>query len=1698
MLLVLFCLTVPAAAEETAETGTEAGEVSWNVYGNTEWYFEESTGILTIRGTGAIPAAEESAHPWYECRTQVTEIVIEEGITEIPTGTFGQEYTVTKMHLPSTLTSIDHTDFLHSTTLTDFEAAEGGFYYTVDGVLFSDDGTTVTLECYPFGRRSLGAVDSYTVPDGVTNLGVRAFNRSLIKNLVLPDSLCVLEKYSLAWMDLLESLDLPDIRTYNNNFWELNALKTVTVRDGSTMLTVEDNVLYTSDQATMLLYPLSDARTSFTVPEGVASMPGEAIALSKNLTELNLPTTLRYIRNLSIHTGSTSLAAVNVDEKNQYWCSKNGVLFSEDMTTLEFYPVWHANTSFTIPDTVTTVSFAAFFSVRNLKTLYIGENVTSFEYGTFDALEAIYFPGDRPDYLSTMFDCANANLMLYYPEGNTTWSAAETVRGTDYKTASYVPDNSVVDDEGNVWYPLDNILWRFDEEAETLYISGDGKIPDYSYAKYPWYAYYEGIRHLVIGEGITVVPDEIVPAIRDYTLETVSLPSTLTSVDVWSFKFADTLTGFTVAGGGVYYAEDGVLFLSDGEDTTLVCYPAGKGNSYTIPEGVTKIGQYSICAYNLETLVLPESLLVIDYNAIHNKAVTTLHIPAGTEAIGQSAFTRMEALESITVDENNAYYTAQDGILYSKDMTIIHTYPSGKTDEEFSIPDGVVMMPDTLYRTQRHLKTLHISAALKRIENLNMYTASASVTTITTDADNPNFKAVDNVLYSKDMSRIIHYPYAKTDEVYRIPDSVASIDAAAMLSAKYITELHIGRNLSEVMRAFNAPNLTAVYFPGDVPSWMNTAFTKTASAATMYYPEGNPTWTDGTMTIDGTTYTTAAYTLEPADVTWNTWENVQWYLDAETGVLTIDGEGAIPDVNASEHPWYDQIGSIGTVIIDSGITEVPSTMLTSQYSGVRTLYLANTVEKIDCTFFRYMNYLSTINTEYGGKYYSVDNVLFSDDGTDVTLEAFVRMLTIKSYTVPEGVTAIADYAFTNTYMTSLTLPGTLTTIGRYAFDLSGLYNVTISASVTSIDYTAFQQCSKLLTIKTAEDNPAYTAVDGVLFSKDMTVLHTYPANRGYTSYTIPETVTLMSAGVFYNNRYLTSLHIPSGVTGLIESGFTTRGWCTGITVDENNHSFCAVDGVLFNKDMTEILYYPPERSAGIYKIPDSVTTIAAGCFRDLANLTRLYMGENVTAVNDVLLSYHPVLTEIVFPGDLPEYFTDAFWASTWFGGLDDITFLYPETASGWNSPTMTIDGGTYNTAAYTPDENGLVWDTWENTEWCFDPTDAVLYINGEGAIPSLDTEDAYPWYSCVGSARSIIVGEGITVIPKYALNDVDIIESISLPSTLTQIEYFYRWNSSRTLREITVGEGGAFFAEDNVLFWNDGENIRLILYPRGKTDTTYTVPEGVTVLQTASLEFEEYLTGLILPESLTTIESGALGCRQITELHIPAGVTEIGEYAFFICPKLAAITVDEANPCFCSRDGVLYNKEMTVLCLYPASGEASEYHIPYTVTTIAQNAFAEIYNLESLYMGYNVSVIEGNMLEKSGVLTSIYFPGAVPSYLSAFAESAMSGGMNGITLYYLEGQTGWASPELNIYNVTFNTAVYAIETTAGDISADDAIDEEDAAILTQVFAGETTEIADENAADVDGDGELTRRDAMILSRYAAGWEGYDEMISGNE
>lgn len=207
---------------------------------------------------------------------------------------------------------------------------------------------------------------------------------------------------------------------------------------------------------------------------------------------------------------------------------------------------------------------------------------------------------------------------------------------------------------------------------------------------------------------------------------------------------------------------------------------------------------------------------------------------------------------------------------------------------------------------------------------------------------------------------------------------------------------------------------------------------------------------------------------------------------------------------------------------------------------------------------------------------------------------------------------------------------TVVAIGHDAFAGSrNLTSVIIPKSVTEIKYSAFSGCRNLA--KVAIPN-SVTEFGHSAFST-CTSLH---------ELTIPDKLKSIGDYAFHNCWSISSIFIPSSVEEIGYGAFMDCISLSTISVATSNEYYTSVDGVLFTKDKTCVIQYPVASKTQTYSLPENVSRINGGAFRNSKNLTSIKLPINTSSIGQGAFSYCTNLLTINLPDNVVEIGISAF------------------------------------------------------------------------------------------------------------------------------------------------------------------------------------------------------------------------------------------------------------------------------------------------------------------------------------------------------------------------------------------------------------------------------------------------------------------------
>ena len=216
--------------------------------------------------------------------------------------------------------------------------------------------------------------------------------------------------------------------------------------------------------------------------------------------------------------------------------------------------------------------------------------------------------------------------------------------------------------------------------------------------------------------------------------------------------------------------------------------------------------------------------------------------------------------------------------------------------------------------------------------------------------------------------------------------------------------------------------------------------------------------------------------------------------------------------------------------------------------------------------------------------------------------------------------------------------------------------------------------------------------------------------------------------------------------------------------------------------------------------------------------------------------------------------------------------------------------------AFAEDEPATSSTCGESVTWTYDKENYTLTISGTGVVANYTSSSPAPWDSWKNDStypiKTVVIGSGVTGIGEYAFYKCNMITSVAIPdsvisignaafkdcTSLTSVTIPKNvtninpqvFDSCSKMTTINVDEANENYSSiDGVLFSKDKKTLHT--YPGGKTETTYTIPDGVTNINTRAFK----------------------ACKMIREINIPSSVNSIGGWAFMECHKLETINIPE-------------------------------------------------------------------------------------------------------------------------------------------------------------------------------------------------------------
>ena len=843
-------------------------------------------------------------------------------------------------------------------------------------------------------------------------------------------------------------------------------------------------------------------------------------------------------------------------------------------------------TSIEIPESITSIGFAAFADCISLNSLELPESITNIDSRALwyslvidltinndycmQQLELDYYSSYDMNYYNY---CPLTNLTL---GKNVSYFNARAFYDLKGGTSYSLFNGVTVHPENECFYSEDGVLYNKDT-TEILFCSDEK-------------------TEIIIPNTVKIIGEYAFCGCNKLT--SVQIPVSVREIENYAFVRCSELVSLVIPGN----------VRNIGKQVFGDCV---KLSEITLSEGVKSLG--SGVFYNcqsLENIVLPSTITSLNYS---------------NGSSGEGTFYACHA-KTITVNNDYCAY-----VINCDDFLVVDEYNEGTPTFE-----KMILGPNV--------------NAVKDIYNNNYYFDRAiNAKNVEVDPQNDNFCVVDGVLMTKDKKEIVYFPWGVETDEYIIPDYVTSIGEYAfseVLRKKGLKSLDIHSNVDKIManafyRGYNYKKINNLYLH-DVAAWCEIEF-DSANSNAMHVAD--KVYFDGEIKTELVIPGSVKKINNYAFAGYKGVENIT----IENGVEAI-GRGAflgnydlqkitLPEsLNSFSYESFEGCYAT-TVVVNNAYTFSNFSSLWFEYPYELVVEIGANVDEINCE--NSYIYDVTVNND-NDNFCMVDGVLFNKDKTKLV---YYPLNCSNEYEIPNTVTTIGAYAFKaknrNSGFSLLKIPDSLKKIEFGAFDMSGYVNQSYTLRIEDV----VDWCS--VEFEDYSSNPIPTFENIYFNNRKLTRLVIPGELNKLNSYAfcgckdietiiieegiksigksvfrgchniekiiLPESITHIENGAFFNSTikeitvnnnytvnniysyypYNATIVIGANIDGIDASCFKAGE----ILVDEDNNTYAEIDGVLFSKDKTKLIYYPVYAGNGNdYQTPSTTKIIGSYAF----------------------------------------------------------------------------------------------------------------------------------------------------------------------------------------------------------------------------------------------------------------------------------------------------------------------------------------------------------------------------------------------------------------------------------------------------------------------------------------------------------------------
>ena len=414
-------------------------------------------------------------------------------------------------------------------------------------------------------------------------------------------------------------------------------------------------------------------------------------------------------------------------------------------------------------------------------------------------------------------------------------------------------------------------------------------------------------------------------------------------------------------------------------------------------------------------------------------------------------------------------------------------------------------------------------------------------------------------------------------------------------------------------------------------------------------------------------------------------------------------------------------------------------------SSLESVKLPENLTQIDSYVFRDCSSLIEI---------SIPENLVEISGDDV----FSGCSRLKKVKLPSKLTNIKNGTFYNCMsLTDISFPSSVKTIGDYAFSgCSSLTVITLPDNIEKMGKRVFKGCINLEKINLTVSNANYIIDNDAIYEKNTNNLVTYTSGSKQKNFIIKDGVTEIDAQILFDCINTEIITLPESLVDFKYNIYSSDGMSEcenlkAINISDNNTLYRSIDGVLYSKDLSNLIVFPANKTDS-YVISDKTVTIGNSAFAGNDKMTSIDIPSNVKSIESMAFGGCKNLKDVKLNEGLANIGSNAFIACDNLENIE-IPDSVQEMASG-----VFLDCKLLKNVKLSSNMKVL-----EDTMFydCFSLENVIMPLNLEQIYPDTFT-------SC-HNLKKLNIPESVKYISNYAVVDCINLESITIPSDVNDI-----------------------------------------------------------------------------------------------------------------------------------------------------------------------------------------------------------------------------------------------------------------------------------------------------------------------------------------